>query len=246
MGSSAPSTSYSITISNRSTVSQSYAIFSQVPTITPTAQGLTSHAILVAKGVAPKSGTAYFSIPRESYYAICGTSHQDEATTIHVLDRRPVTLGVAEASILRPGTTCVTKVFSDTLSFALWGGPAVDRGEAGAFCIQTDSDFTYKEATTNHFILGFGLSTSGSAHVGLYASFIPTPRTTYQITPSRVFYVVPRQLSVNAPRSDEEFANACQVDFSTRSAHVKLAHNDSNVIDVLDDDSSFSSSISKL
>jgi hypothetical protein len=146
-----PSTSYSITIFNRSSVSQSYAIFSQVPTIKPTAQGLTSHAILVAKGVAPKSGTAYFSIPRESYFAVCGTSHQDEATTTHVLDRRPVALGVVETSILRPGTTCVTQVVSDALSFALWDGPAVDRGEAGAFCIQTGSDFTYEEATTGIF-----------------------------------------------------------------------------------------------
>ncbi|KAL3487024.1 hypothetical protein BJX62DRAFT_241422 [Aspergillus germanicus] len=238
MASRNPSTSYSITILNLSSISQSYAIFSQVPAIKPTAQGLTSHAILVAKGVAPKSGTAYFCIPRESYFAVCGTSHQDEATTTHVLDRRPVTLGVVETTILRPGTTCVTQVVSDALSFTLWGGPAGDRGEAKAFCIQTGSDFTYEEATTNNFILGLGLSTTGSAHVGLFTSFVPTPRTTYQVTPSKVFYVVPRQLSVNAPRKDEDFANACQVDFSVRSAHVKLAHTDNNVIEVVGDDSS--------
>ncbi|KAL2793186.1 hypothetical protein BJX66DRAFT_339092 [Aspergillus keveii] len=240
MASRNPSTSYSITILNRSSVSKSYAIFTHVPAITPTAQGLTSHAILVAKGVAPKSGTAYFSIPRESYFAVCGTSHQDEATKTHILDRRPVTLGAVETSVLRPGTTCVTQVVSDALSFALWDGPAGDRGEAGAFCIQTGLDFTYEEATTNNFILGLGLSTTGSAQVGLYASFIPTPRTTYQITPSKLFYIVPRQLSVNAPRNDEDFANACQVDFLVRSAHVKLAHNDNNVIEVVDDDSSSS------
>jgi hypothetical protein len=69
-------------------------------------------------------------------------------------------------------------MLSNAVSFALWDGPAVDRGEAGAFCIQTGSDFTYEEATismfsyrptesgwaptqTDNFILGLGLSTTG-------------------------------------------------------------------------------------
>ncbi|KAL3456428.1 hypothetical protein BJX64DRAFT_294112 [Aspergillus heterothallicus] len=240
------STSYSFTISNRPGVGQSYAIFSRAPTVEPFAQGLTSHAILIAHGVASISGTAFVSIPRGSYYAICGTTHQDEAITSHVFDRRPVTLSVLDSPVPRHGTTCVTQVLSDGLSFALWSGPAGDRGEVSAFCIQTGSDFTYEQATTNNFILGLGLSTSGTSQVGLYASFTPSPRTTYQVTPSKLFYVAAVKVQVNAPIRDEDLSNACQVDFSTRSPYVKLVHSDNNAIEVVDSDFSSATLSSKL
>jgi hypothetical protein len=86
--------------------------------------------------------------------------------------------------------------------------------------------------------VGLGLSTSGSPRVGLYASFIPTPHTTYQITPSKKFYVVARELGVNQPKPDDvDFAQMCQIDFAVQSSHIQLVHNDDSMLSILDGES---------
>jgi hypothetical protein len=87
-----------------------------------------------------------------------------------------------------------------------------------------------------NFILGLGLSSSGHELVGLYASFTPVPRTTYQIWPSKTFYVVPERTEVNAPRTATDLRTAYEIDFTMRLPHVQLVHNESNVIEIVDRD----------
>jgi hypothetical protein len=146
-----PAGTYSFTIVNQSGVSQSYAIFCKEPAVNPPAHGLVSHAVLVAHGVASGSGTAFLTLPRTELYALCGINCKDATVQVRVLDRRPVSLGTGSSHTLRHGTTCVTQVTSATPSFALWGGPADDRGEVGAFCIETGADFTYEQAAASEF-----------------------------------------------------------------------------------------------
>ncbi|KAG2414749.1 hypothetical protein HFD88_003941 [Aspergillus terreus] len=231
-----PAETYSFTIVNQSGVSQSYAIFCKEPAVHPPAHGLVSHAVLVAHGVASGSGTAFLALPRTELYALCGTNYKDGSVQVRVLDRRQVSLGIGSSDTLRHGTTCVTQVTSATPSFDLWGGPADDRGEVGAFCIETGADFTYEQAAAKNFILGLGLSSSGHELVGLYASFTPVPRTTYQIWPSKTFYVVPERTEVNAPRAATDLRTAYEIDFTMRLPHVQLVHNESNVIEIVDRD----------
>jgi hypothetical protein len=126
---------YSFTIHNRSGISQSYSLFSHVPCITPSVKDITPHAILVARGIAPGSGSAFLTTPRDDYYSICGTIHQDEAVQMRVLDRRAVRLGSSSSGDLHRGTTCVAKVLSGAPSFTLWGGTGDDKGsEAPSAC----------------------------------------------------------------------------------------------------------------
>lgn len=146
-----PAETYSFTIVNQSGVSQSYAIFCKEPAVHPPAHGLVSHAVLVAHGVASGSGTAFLALPRTELYALCGTNYKDGSVQVRVLDRRQVSLGTGSSDTLRHGTTCVTQVTSATPSFDLWGGPADDRGEVGAFCIETGADFTYEQAAASEF-----------------------------------------------------------------------------------------------
>ncbi|KAL3450342.1 hypothetical protein BJX65DRAFT_305184 [Aspergillus insuetus] len=231
-----PAETYSFTIVNQSGVSQSYAIFCKEPAVNPPAHGLVSHAVLVAHGVASGSGTAFLTLPRTELYALCGLNYKEASVQIRVLDRRPVSLGTSSSHTLDHGTTCVTQVTSATPSFALWGGPADDRGEVGAFCIETGADFTYEQAAAKNFILGLGLSSSRHELVDLYASFTPVPRTTYQIRPSKTFYVVPEQTEVNSPRTAMDIRTAYEIDFTMRLPHVQLVHNEGNVIEIVDRD----------
>lgn len=137
---------YSFTIQNESGISQSYSLLSQLPIVKPSVDGITSHTILVARGIATRSGSAYFTIPRDNFYAICGTSHSDTDVQIQVLDKRSVKLGSGTVKNLNPGTTCIVEIASETPAFALSGGHAEDKGGLGAFCIKTGQDFKYQQA----------------------------------------------------------------------------------------------------
>lgn len=247
------SDTYSITINNKSGSSQSYSLFAQVPTVKPSADTLSLHAILVARGITTSSGTAIMTIPKGDYYAVCGVNYQDEAVQMLVLDRQPVSLGPTSSNERRRGTTCFMKAQQNSLSFDLWKGPGEDKGEAGSFCVQTGADFTYYQAknskwgldketaicltySADQFMIALGLASSGSPRVGIYASFVPVPRTLYQITPSKVFYVVPRALAVNKQlASDVDFSQACQIDFSLHPRHVVITHNDDSTLAISDE-----------
>jgi hypothetical protein len=85
----------------------------------------------------------------------------------------------------------------------------------------------------DQWIVGLGLCTSGSAFVGIYAPFAPTPRTDYQIEPSKVFYVVPRALEANEKKPEAlHFSQECKVNFELLCPSVQLVHDDDNVIRV--------------
>jgi hypothetical protein len=143
---------YSFTILNRTGMSQSYALFSQPPIVKPAVEKLTSHAILVARGVASGSGKAFLTVRRDEYYAICGLSHEDESVQMRVLDRCAVTVASGRSNNFRPGTTCVVDMLSSAPSFVPWGGPADDTGELGAFCLRTPGGFTYEQAKNSMLI----------------------------------------------------------------------------------------------
>lgn len=138
--------SYTITLLNKTGASQSYALFSQPPSVKPTVERLTSHAILVARDVAARTGNAFFTFPRDKYHAICGVNQQDDSVHLRVLDRCAVTLGSGRTSNFHRGTTCAMDASSATPFFASWAGPADDQGEIGAFCLRTPGGFTFEKA----------------------------------------------------------------------------------------------------
>ncbi|KAK8067366.1 hypothetical protein PG997_014113 [Apiospora hydei] len=185
-----PTTTYSFTIYNVSGGVQSYSLFSQPAVIDPMPEGLVSHSLLSARNVPSASVTATMTIQRDNFFAICGATYKDEAACVSVLDRKPVRLGSGPPKDVR-GTTVALRVESGTPFFGPWEGSGADCGKHDAFCLNTGDGFTLKGARDRHFIAALGLSTSPSYHVGLHTSFTPAPNTKYQITPSRVYYIIP-------------------------------------------------------
>ncbi|KAK1830479.1 hypothetical protein QBC39DRAFT_434726 [Podospora conica] len=228
------SESFSVTIHNKSGGLQNYTLFSQPPEVKPTAQSLTARALFVAKGVASPAGSTTFDIPSDELYAICGTMHAD----VSVVDRRLVKLGSSTPP--QPGTTCVVDVVDGTPSFGLWGGAVSDMGKEGAFCVKTTAGFTLDAARSEQYFVGLGLAQSPSTWTGLYASFIPGPLATYQITPSKVFYIVPAAFRVNQPMPSEgdiSLNNAFRIDFALTPPDVDLLHNGDNLLSLVAKDS---------
>ncbi|KAL5610441.1 hypothetical protein FOBRF1_006558 [Fusarium oxysporum] len=227
------SETYSFTVFNQSDERQSYTLFSKAPTIEPAVDLVNSHAILVARSIPPGEGIATFVVQSNSFYAICGSMYQDEAAQMYALDRKPVKLGTGVGAGAKPGTTCVLKASPDNPSFDSL--EAIERGEGkrGAFCLKTEV-FSHKEAQSNGYIVALGLSTAPNAHVGVHASFIPSPKTTYQITPSKVYYIASSALRANELKPIEvDLSKALQVDFSTSSLDVQIIHDNENVLSIL-------------
>jgi len=69
----------------------------------------------------------------------------------------------------------------------------------------------------------------------LHASFIPRPKTVYQIKPSLVFYIVATQAQINEPKPAIGDAGAeAAIDFSLHPPHVQLIHGDDNKLRICD------------
>ncbi|RSL66145.1 hypothetical protein CEP54_003901 [Fusarium duplospermum] len=228
------SETYSFTIYNKSDLRQSYTLFSKAPDVEPAVEHITSHAILVARGIPPGDGIATFVIQSNGFYAICGSMYQDEAVQMYALDRKPVRLGTGIGASAKAGTTCVLKASPDN---PCSGSLVVEQGEGklGSFCLKTGV-FHYKEAQSNGYIVALGLSTAPNTHVGVHASFIPSPRTAYQITPSKIYYIVPSAFRANEAKPDEvDLSKAVQVDFSTAPRDVQIIHDNENKLSIFSD-----------
>ncbi|RSL58332.1 hypothetical protein CEP53_006151 [Fusarium sp. AF-6] len=229
------SETYSFTIYNKSDLRQSYTLFSKAPDVEPAVQHITSHAILVARGIPPGDGIATFVIQSHSFYAICGSMYQDEAAQMYALDRKPVKLGTGIGEGAKAGTTCTLKASPDNPCSGSLEVGKQGEGKPGAFCLKTGV-FHYKEAQSNGYMAALGLSTAPNARVGVHASFIPSPRTTYQITPSKVYYIVPTAFRANEVKPDEvDLSKAVQVDFSTASLDVQIIHDNENKLSIFSD-----------
>ncbi|KAL6714843.1 hypothetical protein ACLMJK_007103 [Lecanora helva] len=221
----------SITISNRSGAVQNYVLFAEAPQIKPSSGSQLKTNIIVAfRGVAGNGGQAYFTMPKERLFAICGTSNSDglkDLVQIEVLDKMPVTIGAqTRDGTLLAGTACDmvvkggTPIFSDQQT-----APAL--GELGGFCIRTKRDFSYQESKEGRYVLGLGISTSLIREIGPYVVFTPSPNQLYQIKPSNTFYVVASDEDTRAPVTPELKERACKIDFNLlRTNDVLLLHND--------------------
>ena len=145
---------YSVTITNRSGSVQSYVLFAETPAVTPRPAQLQTNIMVALRGVAGTGGQAYFSMPRDRLFAICGTSNSDglvDDIQFEVLDKTAATLGAqTRDGGLVPGTTCEVVANGAAPMFAAnQTAPAL--GELGAFCIRTKKDFSYPAALAREF-----------------------------------------------------------------------------------------------
>ena len=243
LSTSMPPAPYTISIRNKSSVKQSYAIFAEPPVIkssSPDEVLVTTYIISVGHGVAPGAGEATFILSK-SLYATCGTydvefeenSQFDKghATGTEIIDQRPVILGQQDAGdVLIRGTTLQVEV-SDGCPIFSKKNP--DRtGKLDCFAMITREDFKVSEAKMNKFALGYSSSLRHS--VGAYAMWTPSPSQVYQVKPSQVFYVIAGSYNtgdlINV-KSVKEQPGFCMVDFEeVRKDLVQLAHDDRNVI----------------
>ncbi|KAI8627447.1 hypothetical protein F5Y19DRAFT_465904 [Xylariaceae sp. FL1651] len=208
--------SRSITITNVSGSTQSYALFAALPVVTPAVSDMENNIILVLRGVASMSGQAYFTIPKAPMYAICGTSYGGETTVetrVEVLDTRPVQPGLrGDDGVLVPGTTLELILRKGTPNFA----NKVDTppsGDEGCFCIRTCSEFTHSEARAGNFVVGISLFKKLSRYIGPFAMFRPAPGMEYQIKLCNQFYLAVGDYDARGSTLKGLENRSCLVDF---------------------------------
>ncbi|KAI5201224.1 hypothetical protein E4T42_08722 [Aureobasidium subglaciale] len=206
----------SITITNASGSTQSYALYAAPPNITPTVSDINTNAILVLRGVACTSGQAYFTIPKTPLYAVCGTSYGGESTVetqVEVLDTRPIQIGQKkDDGVLVAGTTLELLIRKGTPTFA----PKADvpsSGDEGCFCIRTSNEFTHSEARAGDFVVGISLYKKLSRYVGPFATFRPAPGMEYQIEPLNRFYLAVGDYAARSRMTKGVETRSCLVDF---------------------------------
>jgi hypothetical protein len=143
-----------ITITNTSGSTQSYALFAAAPAVTPAVSTISNNIILVLRGVASSSGQAYFTLPKEPLYAVCGIIYGGESTVesqVEVLDSRPIETGrMSDDGVAVAGTTLEMILRKGTPNFA--NRPDIQpTGKQDCFCIRTSSEFTHSEARAGKF-----------------------------------------------------------------------------------------------
>ncbi|KAF5003953.1 hypothetical protein FDECE_9542 [Fusarium decemcellulare] len=205
-----------ITITNATGTTQSYALFADTPKITPSMTSISNNIILVLRGVASVSGQAYFTLPKSPLYAVCGMSYGGESTVetqVEVLDTRPVEVGrKADDGSLVLGTTLELVIKRGTPNFA--NKPDIPpTGNEGCFCIRTSSDFTHSEARAGDFVVGISLFKKLSRYFGPFATFRPAPGAEYQIQPPNRFYLAVGDYDVRSPTLGGLEKRSCLIDF---------------------------------
>ncbi|KAF7557636.1 hypothetical protein G7Z17_g523 [Cylindrodendrum hubeiense] len=206
-----------ITITNATGSTQSYALFADTPTITPGITSISNNIILVLRGVASASGQAYFTLPKSSLYAVCGTSYGGESTVetqVEVLDTRPVEVGhKADDGTLVLGTTLELVIKRGTPNFA--NKPDIPpSGNEGCFCISTSSEFTHSAARAGDFVVGISLFKKLSRYFGPFATFRPAPGAQYQIQPRNRFYLAVGDYDVRSRTPNGLEKRSCLIDFN--------------------------------
>ncbi|SPJ78796.1 uncharacterized protein FTOL_07187 [Fusarium torulosum] len=139
---------YRFTITNRMGNPQNYVIFAKAPEISPKPDIVNTNVVVALRGV---SSDAYFSMPTDPIYALCGTSNdelRDHGITIEVEDAMKVNLGqTLPNGGLTPGTTCDVRIQDQALVFAP-PSTSPDQGPLNSFCIKTSDEFTYTQSKT--------------------------------------------------------------------------------------------------
>lgn len=139
-----------ITVTNRSGVLQSYALFAGEPTVTPVTKPIFNDIITVLQGVPGSGGQAFFTMPSSELYAICGTNNRDaidDGVQVEIVDKQPVVLGhQTDDGRTVPGTTSAVVVPSAGSLVFDRGVNLAPVGNPGCFCVRTTTDFSYKEA----------------------------------------------------------------------------------------------------
>lgn len=138
-----------ITITNATGSTQTYALFAATPTVTPAISSINNNIILVLRGVASTTGQAYFTLPKGPLYAVCGVSYGGESTVetqVEVLDTRLIDTGrKSDDGTALPGTTLELIMRKGTPNFS--NKPDIPpSGNEGCFCIRTSSEFTHSDA----------------------------------------------------------------------------------------------------
>ena len=222
-------TRYNLQVRNDSDSDQNYSFFAAYPTVSGNPGQIWS-TILTTNNT-PSGATTDFEVTA-NYYAICGTSQGSlqPGTAIRVSRSSPVDLGSDD----RGGTTCPVTARRGMLDLGRESGSS--GGKAGSFEFTTDNleDTQGCEILVQdpaHANRGILTSYSAGAFVGVgiaggdgggqsfpTAVFTPSPNSSYQVTPSPIFYVVAGSgFRGGQLVRVEEVQNATAVDFGSRS-----------------------------
>ncbi|KAK2601682.1 hypothetical protein QQS21_004757 [Conoideocrella luteorostrata] len=228
-----------ITITNATGSPQSYALFSAPPTVTPEARSMRSSFILVLRGLASATGQAFFTLPKEPLYAVCGVMYSGESTVemqLDVLDTRLIQLGrTADDSSLVPGTTLDLIIRRQTPTFA--NRPDIPpSAKKGCFCIRTSSEFSHNEARADDYVVGVSLFKKLSRHFGPYTTFRPAPGMEYQVQPSNKFYLAIGDYNMRSRVPDGLDKRSLLIDFDVLELDdVQVYHNEQGRLTVRSD-----------
>ncbi|KAF5020611.1 hypothetical protein F66182_7360 [Fusarium sp. NRRL 66182] len=228
-----------ITITNATGSTQSYALFADTPKITPGIASISSNIILVLRGVASTSGQAYLTLPKSPLYAVCGMSYGGESTVetqVEVLDTRPVEVGhTADDGTMVAGTTLELVIKRGTPNFA--NKPDIPlTGRQDCFCIRTSTEFTHSEARAGDFVVGVSLFKKLSRYFGPFATFRPAPGAEYQIQPLNRFYLAVGDYDVRSPTLGGLEKRSCLIDFGVLELdNVQVHHTQTGRLTVKSD-----------
>lgn len=200
---------YTITVTNKSSNPQNYALFNKQPQVTGTVQDKIWSNVFATKKVAPGQMVTFEII--NEYHAIVGQKQQNDSKTfsVTVAGTAPVTLGKTnDDGTVTPGTTLSMVVEDDTPQFTAEALP--NSSQPNAFEIRT-GDFSNTKAkkgkstriglsppvfgffSDTHppegYMIGLGPARSGGAIAGPAATFIPEANSTYQIQPVNTYYL---------------------------------------------------------
>ncbi|KAI1177883.1 hypothetical protein F4777DRAFT_576695 [Nemania sp. FL0916] len=229
-----------ITVTNLSGVTQSYALFAGTPTVTPTTKPIYNDIITVLRGVPGSGGQAFFTMPSAELVAICGTSNRDaidDGVQVEIVDKQAVVLGhQADDGKTVPGTTSSVLVPSAGSLVFDRGVNTAPAGNPGCFCLRTTTDFSYKEAKQGRYVIGFGVPTTPQMvkDVGPFTMFCPAPNTIYQIMPSNIFYVAIGSFNPRDATPEGLEAASCKIDFNQLPSNdVDLVHDERGKLTIM-------------
>ncbi|KAK0634147.1 hypothetical protein B0T14DRAFT_561660 [Immersiella caudata] len=178
---------YTITVTNKSSNPQNYALFNKEPQVTGTVQEKIWSNVFATKKAAPGQQVTFEII--NEYHAIVGQKQQNDSKTfsVTVAGTTPVTLGKEnDNGTVTPGTTLSMIVEDETPQFE--SDPLPSSSQPHAFEIRTGS-FSNTKAKKEGYMIGLGPAKSGGAIAGPAATFIPEANSTYQIQPVNTYYV---------------------------------------------------------
>ncbi|KAH7120240.1 hypothetical protein B0J13DRAFT_612649 [Dactylonectria estremocensis] len=213
---------YQITIINESEASQQYALFNQVPSVSPTVStGVWNNALSV---ISLEHGETVLFTLNDQSYAFVGSSSKTPGTdgaTVIPSDFENVSLGgLNTTGGEQKGTTLKTGIFQWFFKFTGENAPI---GGEGAFAVDTPLDFTLQNALEDNWVFGFGKSVGGQPVAA--ATITPQPGNSYQITPVNTWYITyGPYVQGQILKIDEARTPTVAIDFSQLPPEVTVVH----------------------